>query len=115
LSARANLSHQLEIGLLFGISLIPFTLDYLSYLSTTAKLREKRHAAYDLSSSEVGDTMSNIVWLKASLRKSRNRNFLGLRQTIETCLIWNFKSGCFVSSVAILNRDLLYYLLVLGY
>lgn len=61
------------IGIIFAISVIPFTLiTFLTYESTRS-LRQKRHDAYDFSSGEVGDVMANISVVKAFAQEKRER------------------------------------------
>ncbi len=81
-----------KIGILFSLSLIPFTWITFHIYKLTAKMREQRHEAYDVSSAEVGDTMTNITVVKGFAQEQReNENFQGLRQMIESLSLAEFK------------------------
>jgi len=60
-------------GLIFIFSVIPFLLiTYWTYKSTS-KLRQSRHDLYEISSSEIGDTISNITVVKAFVQEEREQ------------------------------------------
>ena len=59
--------------LIFIFSVIPFLLiTYWTYKSTS-KLRQSRHDLYEISSSEIGDTISNITVVKAFVQEEREQ------------------------------------------
>lgn len=60
-----------RIGLIFTLSLAPFILITFNIFRTIKKIREKRHDAYDLSSGEIGDTMTNITVVKGFAQEKR--------------------------------------------
>lgn len=60
-----------RIGVIFFLSLIPFTLITLNTIRSTRKLREKRHDLYEYSSGEIGDTITNITVVKAFAQEKR--------------------------------------------
>src|SRR3989344_1138526 len=60
-------------GLIFIFSVIPFLLiTYWTYKSTS-KLRQSRHDLYEISCSEIGDTISNITVVKAFVQEEREQ------------------------------------------
>lgn len=66
-------------GLIFVLSVGPFI--YLMFLTyqKTAHWREQRHDLYEISTGEIGDTISNITVVKAFAQENREKNsFQGL-------------------------------------
>lgn len=71
-----------KMGLIFMVSVIPFILITLKTYQSTSTLRKKRHDAYEVSSGEIGDTITNITVVKAYAQEKREQeSFTGL---------WNF-------------------------
>lgn len=62
-----------EIGLLFSLSLLPFIFITFKIYSSTSGLRAKRHDAYEISGSEIGDTITNITVVKAFAQETREQ------------------------------------------
>lgn len=62
-----------RIGLIFTLSLIPFIFITLKIYKSTSKLRVKRHDAYETSSGEIGDTITNITVVKAFAQEPREQ------------------------------------------
>lgn len=60
-----------RIGLIFSFSLFPFLLITIRTYKSTSKLRSKRHDAYEVSSGEIGDTITNITVVKAFAQEIR--------------------------------------------
>src|SRR3989338_9105608 len=52
-------------GLIFAASIIPFVINMLLTYRGTQKYRSKRHDAYEASSGEIGDALTNITVVKA--------------------------------------------------
>lgn len=68
-----------KVGLIFSISIIPFIFITFKLYQSTNKLRVKRFDAYETSSGEIGDTISNITVVKAFAQEEREKNsFSGL-------------------------------------
>lgn len=66
-------------ALVFVVSLFPFILITIQTHKATHKLREKRHDLYELSSGEIGDTLTNITVVKAFAQERREESsFKGL-------------------------------------
>lgn len=81
-----------RIGLIFSLSVIPFTLITFHIFASTKKLREKRNDAYEVSSGEVGDTMTNITVVKGFAQEKReNEAFNEIRKLIRSLLDSEFK------------------------
>lgn len=73
-----------RIGLIFAFSLIPFILITTKIFKSTQKLREKRHDAYEVSSGEIGDVITNITVVKAFAQEQREiKSFSDLREFIS--------------------------------
>lgn len=60
-----------RIGLIFILSIIPFTLITFKIHHATRALRSKRYDAYEVSSGEIGDTIANITVVKAFAQEKR--------------------------------------------
>ncbi len=64
-------------GLLFALSLIPFILNMFITYRNTQVWRTKRHDAYEKSSGEIGDTITNITVVKAFAQEDRESQAFG--------------------------------------
>lgn len=64
-------------GLLFTISLIPFVVNMLITYKNTQGWRAKRHDAYDRSSGEIGDTVTNIAVVKGFAQEKTESHAFG--------------------------------------
>ncbi len=65
------------VGVIFTLSLFPFILVTFKIAKATQPLREKRHDAYEVSSGEVGDTLTNISVVKAFAQENRENKSYG--------------------------------------
>ncbi len=61
------------MGAVFIISVIPFLFITIKIYQSTYALRVQRHDAYDFSSGEIGDTVTNITVVKAFAQEDRER------------------------------------------
>jgi ABC-type multidrug transport system fused ATPase/permease subunit len=85
-----------HVGIVFGASLIPFILITFKIFQSTQPMRERRHDAHELSSSEVGDTMTNITVVKGFAQEDReNSSFSTLRGFITSISKAEFKKRMF--------------------
>ncbi|MBI2021962.1 ABC transporter ATP-binding protein [Candidatus Daviesbacteria bacterium] len=85
-----------RVGLIFSLSLFPFILITFYIFESTRKMREKRHDAYEVSSGEVGDTMTNITVVKGFAQEQReNQAFSSIRDLIKQLLDEEFKKRMF--------------------
>lgn len=64
-------------GLLFTLSLIPFVINMFTTYKNTQGFRAKRHDAYEKSSGEIGDTVTNITVVKAYAQEKRESKSFG--------------------------------------
>lgn len=73
-----------KIGMIFTLSIFPFVLLTFKIYQGTARLRKRRHDAYEVSSDEIGDTITNITVVKAFAQEPReNRSFGSIWKLIE--------------------------------
>lgn len=87
-----------QVGLVFSLSIIPFLLiTFRTYRSTTL-LRSRRHDAYETSSGELGDIISNITVVKAFAQEKREREaFTSIWDLIKDLSVREFKRRHFAS------------------
>jgi len=72
------------VGVTFILSLIPFIYFTFKIYQSTRELRAKRHDAYDESSDEIGDTITNITVVKAFAQERReDKSFSGIWSFIK--------------------------------
>lgn len=64
-------------GLIFTLSLIPFVLNMFKTYQNTQAYRSRRHDAYEASSGEIGDTLTNITVVKAFAQEKREAKTFG--------------------------------------
>lgn len=62
-----------QFGVIFAFSLIPFLVITFKTFQKTRPLRTKRHDIYEISSGEIGDTISNITVVKAFAQEEREK------------------------------------------
>lgn len=62
-----------RVGLIFSLSIIPFVIITFKIYQSTDKLRSKRYDAYETSSGEIGDTITNITVVKAFAQEAREQ------------------------------------------
>lgn len=80
------------IATAFTISLFPFLFITYKINQATNDLRIKRHDAYETSSAEIGDAMTNITVVKAFAQENReNSSFSSLRELIKDIFIKEFR------------------------
>lgn len=61
-------------GIVFIISVIPYLYITFKTFQKTRSLRGKRHDLYEISSGEIGDTITNITVVKAFAQEDRERS-----------------------------------------
>lgn len=61
-------------GLVFIVSVIPYLYITFKTFQKTSDLRKKRHDIYEISSGEIGDTITNITVVKAFAQEDRERS-----------------------------------------
>lgn len=61
-------------GVVFILSVIPFLFITFKTFQKTRPLRMKRHDMYEISSGEIGDTITNITVVKAFAQEDRERS-----------------------------------------
>lgn len=64
-------------GLVFIVSVIPFLFITFKTFQITRPLRMKRHDIYEISSGEIGDTITNITVVKAFAQEEREKSSFG--------------------------------------
>ncbi len=70
-------------GVVFIISVIPYLYITFKTFQKTRSLRKKRHDLYEISSGEIGDTITNITVVKAFAQEDRERgSFASLWNTV---------------------------------
>lgn len=94
------------IGVIFSLSLIPFFLITFKTYQTTTKIRSKRHDYYEISSGEIGDTISNITVVKAFAQEKREqRSFQSIWSVIKNMSFKEFYNRL-TENPALLGRGL---------
>ncbi len=80
------------VGIIYIISIFPFVFITFKTYQSTRNLRTKRHDAYEVSSGEVGDIMSNITVVKAYAQETReNTSFQGIWDLIRGFSVAEFR------------------------
>src|SRR3989344_146939 len=73
------------IGIIFTFSIFPFIFITFKIYQSTSLLRKRRHDAYEDSSDEIGDAITNITVVKAFAQETReNRSFGSIWGLIES-------------------------------
>lgn len=86
------------IGVIYFVSIFPFVYITFKTFQATKGLRSKRHDAYERSSGEVGDILSNITVVKAFAQERREeKSFTGIWDLIRTFSVAEFKKHMIVS------------------
>lgn len=103
-------------GLLFIISIIPFIINMFKTYQGTQGFRVKRHDAYEASSGEIGDTITNIAVVKAFAQEAREVKFFGsIWDQIKVFNIKEFKLHMINGFLRSLSIELMYaVLLIIG-
>lgn len=65
---------SLQFGLVFIVSVIPYLFITFKTFQKTRPLRMKRHDMYEISSGEIGDTITNITVVKAFAQEEREKS-----------------------------------------
>ncbi|TSC66709.1 MAG: ATP-binding cassette, subfamily B, bacterial [Microgenomates group bacterium Gr01-1014_80] len=103
-----------HIGLLFSVSLLPFSLITWKTFQASSKWRSKRHDAYETSSGEIGDTISNITVVKAYAQEQREeKSFESLWDTIKDLSVKEFNLHIIIGFFRSILVEICYILLVL--
>lgn len=80
------------VGFIFTLSLLPFLIITFKTYQSTKKLRSKRHDAYEVSSGEIGDTITNITVVKAFAQEDRERrSFSSIWELIRNISVKEFR------------------------
>lgn len=73
-----------KIAIIFVLSLIPFVIITVKTFQATKALRNRRHDLYEKSSSEIGDTITNIPVVKAFAQEGREeKSFQSLWSLVQ--------------------------------
>ncbi len=100
-------------GLIFSLSLIPFVINMYKTYKNTSVMRAKRHDAYERSSGEIGDTVSNITVVKAYAQEKREaNNFSSIWDEIKTLSVKEFKLHMVNGFLRSLSIEAMYALLL---
>lgn len=83
LSAMVILIVSWQFGMIFVVSIIPFLFITFKTFQKTRPLRMRRHDIYEVSSGEIGDTITNITVVKAFAQEEREKSsFASLWSTV---------------------------------
>ena len=89
---------NLLIGIIFALSIVPFGLITINTFHATRKLRSKRHDLYEISSGEIGDTITNISVVKAFAQEQREeKSFLSLWDLVRNIESTEFRKHMFAN------------------
>lgn len=103
-----------HIGLLFSVSLIPFTFITWKTFQSSSKWRTKRHDAYEKSSGEIGDTISNITVVKAYAQETREKeSFESIWNIIKNLSVKEFNLHIIIGFFRSVLVEICYILLIL--
>lgn len=79
-------------GLIFAVSLIPFVYNMFKTYQNTHQFRQARHNAYETSSGEIGDALTNITVVKAFAQERREaKTFSSIWDEIKTFSVKEFR------------------------
>lgn len=103
-------------GIVFIFSLIPFILNMFKTYQNTQKFRSKRHDAYEASSGEIGDTLTNITVVKAFAQEEREaKAFSSIWDSIKAFSVQEFKLHMINGFLRSLSIEVMYaVLLIIG-
>lgn len=100
-------------GILFTLSLIPFIINMFTTYKSTQGLRAKRHDAYEASSGEIGDTLTNITVVKAFAQEDREASvFSSIWDQIKSFSAKEFKLHMINGFLRSLSIEAMYALLL---
>ena len=101
-------------GLLFAASLIPFVINMFKTYQNTQKFRSKRHDAYEASSGEIGDTLTNITVVKAFAQERREAEiFSSIWDDIKAFSVKEFKLHMINGFLRSLSIEVMYAVLLI--
>lgn len=102
-----------QIGALFSLSVIPFLYITFRMFAQTRDLRVARFDAYETSSGEIGDTISNITVVQSFAQEKREKSsFQGLWQHIHELSSREFRHHLLVGFERSLLVELFYVILL---
>lgn len=101
-------------GLIFAVSLIPFVINMLKTYQGTQQYRSKRHDAYEASSGEIGDALTNITVVKAFAQEKREaETFSSIWDDIKAFSIKEFKLHMINGFLRSLSIEFMYAVLLI--
>lgn len=101
-------------GLLFIVSLIPFVINMFKTYQNTLEFRAKRHNAYEASSGEIGDTITNITVVKAFAQEGREaKAFSSIWDSIKDFSVKEFKLHMINGFLRSLSIEVMYAVLLI--
>lgn len=101
-------------GLIFALSLIPFVINMLKTYQSTQGYRAKRHDAYEASSGEIGDALTNITVVKAFAQEKREADtFSSIWDDIKAFSVKEFKLHMINGFLRSLSIELMYAVLLI--
>ncbi|MBI4036214.1 ABC transporter ATP-binding protein [Candidatus Daviesbacteria bacterium] len=101
-------------GIIFTLSLIPFIINMFKTYQTTHKFREARHNAYETSSGEIGDTLTNITVVKAFAQEDREaKTFSSIWDEIKAFSVKEFRLHMINGFLRSLSIEFMYAVLLI--
>lgn len=101
-------------GIVFVASIIPFLIITYQTYKATKGYRQKRHDLYELSSSEIGDTISNITVVKAFAQEQREeKSFQSIWNLVRSISAVEYKTHMISSFSKSLMIEVFYILLII--
>ncbi|MBI2338709.1 ABC transporter ATP-binding protein [Candidatus Daviesbacteria bacterium] len=101
-------------GIIFALSLIPFVVNMFKTYQGTQKYRSKRHDAYERSSGEIGDTLTNITVVKAFAQERREaETFSSIWDEIKAFSVKEFKLHMINGFLRSLSIEAMYAILLI--
>lgn len=101
-------------GLLFALSVVPFVINMFWTYKKTSALRGLRHDAYEASSGEIGDTVTNITVVKAFAQEEREASaFSSIWDQIKILSVKEFKLHMINGFLRSLSIEFMYAVLLI--
>ncbi|MBI2086254.1 ABC transporter ATP-binding protein [Candidatus Daviesbacteria bacterium] len=101
-------------GIIFTLSLIPFIINMFKTYQNTHKFREARHNAYETSSGEIGDTLTNITVVKAFAQEEREaKTFSSIWDEIKAFSVKEFRLHMINGFLRSLSIEFMYAVLLI--
>lgn len=101
-------------GLLFALSVVPFVINMFWTYKKTSALRGLRHDAYETSSGEIGDTVTNITVVKAFAQEEREAStFSSIWDQIKILSVKEFKLHMINGFLRSLSIEFMYAVLLI--